>query len=641
MSPQGVERRLAAILAADVAGYSRLMGVDEAGTLAQLNAHRAELIDPAITGHQGRIVKTIGDGLLVEFPSIVDAVRCAIHIQKGMAERQAGLEDEAKMLWRIGVNVGDIIVEGSDIHGDGVNVASRLEGLADPGGIVVSGDAFRQIKNKLDVGFEDLGEQRVKNIADPVSVYRVLTGAAAGTLISARKKGALRWIGAAAALVAVAAVVLVWNFAVREGLPRVEAAAVDRMAYPLPDKPSIVVLPFDNLSGDPEQKYFADGLTDDLITGLSKLSGLFVISRNTAFTYKERDVRVKDVAEELGVRYVLDGSVRREGAQVRINAQLVDATTGRALWAETFNGGASDIFALQDEINAKVVSAMAVELTGEEQQVAQVEQTKNVLAYEALLQGVEHLRRDTAEDTGAAVSFFRRAIELDPTYSQAYTALASAYWKGWQNGWFKEVGAASLEEAQQEASAMLKLAMANGPTSDAYSLDAEMAMQAGESERAVELAQHSVAMAPSKSENQARLGRALAMAGRPSEALDHFEHAVRRNPSGQYLAQFGLARFSLGEYEKAAVLFERLLEEDPKRFGMAAPLAAAYGHLGREDEAQAALKRLTDGVQISRGATPGTNAQPRVSDIVAQFAFRRPQDRERLAEGLRKAGLPE
>ena len=637
MSSEAVERRLAAILAADVVGYSRLMGADEAGTLAQLNAHRAELIDPAIKGHQGRIVKTMGDGLLVEFASVVDAVRCAVHIQHGMAERQTGTSDDRKMLLRIGINLGDIIVEGDDIHGDGVNVAARLEGLADPGGVFISGDAFRQIRNKLDVGFEDLGEKRVKNIAEPVSVYRVLTDVAAGTVIAAKhgRKAAWRWSAGAVAAVIVAAV-LGWNFGLRQSLPTVEAASIEMMAFPLPDKPSIVVLPFDNLSGDPEQSYFADGLTDDVITSLSKLSGLFVISRNTAFEFRGEEVSVKSVAEELGVRYVLDGSVRRAGETVRINAQLIEATTGETLWAERFDGDADDIFALQDDINARIVSAMAVELTAPEQE-AQGPQTRDARAYDAFLRGADLLRKNTAADTGKAVVYLRQAIDYDPGYSQAYSALAAAYWTGAQNGWLGELGAVSVEGAQTEARAMLDHAMQVNPTSDAYALEAEMAIREGQQGRAVEMAAHSVEMAPSEPEHQARLGQALTMAGRPDEALDHLKRAARRNPRGHYLAQLGLARFALGEYEEASALFEQQLERNPWHVAVAAPLAASYAHLGRQDEAQDALKRLVEGVQKTRGP----QAEPRISVVVSQFAFSRAEDRERLAEGLRKAGLPE
>ncbi len=638
MSSEAVERRLAAILAADVVGYSRLMGEDEAGTLARLNEHRKVLIDPAIEGHQGRIVKTTGDGLLVEFASVVDAVRCAVHIQHGMAEREAGTPGDRKMLLRIGVNLGDVIVEGDDIFGDGVNVAARIEALADPGGVFISGDAFRQIRNKLDVGFEDLGEKRLKNIAEPVSVYRVLADAAAGTVIGPKHGRKRAWISTgAAAAVALVAALLVWNFALRDSLPRFEAASMEAMAFPLPDKPSIVVLPFDNLSGDPEQQYFADGLTDDVITALSKLSGLFVISRNTAFMYRGEDVSVKSVAEELGVRYVLDGSVRRAGDQVRINAQLVDATTGETRWAERFDGDTKDIFALQDDINARIVSAMAVELTGSEQQTAAGGRTRNVRAYDAFLKGAELLRRNTATDTGAAVKFLHQAIEYDPGYSQAYAALAAAYWTGARNGWLSALDAASAEAARTEAREMLEYAMQGSPTADAYALEAEFAMLDGQQDRAVEMAAHSLEMAPSETDNQARLGQALTLAGRPDEALGHLQRAARGNPRGHYLAQLGLARFSLGEYEKAAALFERLLEADPARYRVAAPLAAAYAHLGRQDKARAALRRIAAGLKTS----PGPQAGPRISGIVAQFPFHRAEDRERLAEGLRKAGLPE
>ena len=330
-----MERRLAAILAADVVGYSRLMGDDEAGTLAALKAYREELIDPTIADHSGRLVKLMGDGALVEFASAVDAVVCAVALQEAMAARNIEAPEQRRIVLRIGINIGDLIVEGDDLYGDGVNIAARLEGLAEPGGICVSGKVYEEVKNKVAFGFEDLGEQRVKNIAEPVQVFRVSAGGPAvrPKSRSGRRRQAI--LAAAVLLIAVLAGLAIWQ---RPWETREEPVAIERMAFPLPDKPSIAVLPFDNLSEDQAQGYFADGMTEDLITDLSKISGLFVIARNSSFSYKGRQAKVREIAEDLGVRYVLEGSVRRAGDQVRINAQLIDATTGGHLWAERYDG---------------------------------------------------------------------------------------------------------------------------------------------------------------------------------------------------------------------------------------------------------------------------------------------------------------
>ncbi len=349
MANERDERKLTAILAADVVGYSRLIEADESGTLAALRTLRGEVTDPHIAEHKGRIVSTAGDSILAEFASVVDAVQCAAEIQRGMAVRNEGVSADKRIQFRIGVNVGDIIVEGDDIHGDGVNVAARLEGLAEPGGIFISGGAFDQVENKLELGYENLGPRKVKNIAKPVRVYCVLLDPeAAGTLITAKlpRQTPTRWVVAAAAVLAI--VIgggAIWNFAIRETLPSVEAASLERMAFPLPERPSLAVLPFDNLSGDAEQDYFVDGFVDDLITDLSKISTIFVVSRNSTFTYKGTPVKIKQVAEELGVRYVLEGSIRRAEGTIRINAQLIDALSGNHVWAEKFDGDAADICA--------------------------------------------------------------------------------------------------------------------------------------------------------------------------------------------------------------------------------------------------------------------------------------------------------
>ncbi len=359
-----MERRLAAILAADVVGYSRLMEIDEAGTLAALKAHREKLIDPAIAERRGRIVKLMGDGSLVEFASVVDAVACAVAIQEGMSARNEGVPEDRRMAFRIGVHLGDVIVEGDDLYGDGVNVAARLEGLAEPGGVCISQQAYDQVETKLDLAYEDLGEQQVKNIARPVRTYRILLDGEAPPGVQRPKTrglSATQIIGSAAVVVlVVAGLALAWW---QPWKPDVEPASIERMACPLPEKPSIAVLPFDNLSGDPAQEYFADGITESIITTLSKIPNLFVIARNSTFAYKGKPAKIQQVAEELGVRYVLEGSVQRAGDRTRITAQLIDALSGRHLWADHYDRDVGDIFALQDDITQQVMTELEVKLT--------------------------------------------------------------------------------------------------------------------------------------------------------------------------------------------------------------------------------------------------------------------------------------
>jgi TolB-like protein/class 3 adenylate cyclase len=350
VSEAGVKRRLTTILAADVVGYSRLMAADEAGTLAALKSHRKELIEPKAAQYNGRTVKLMGDGTLMEFASVVDAIAFAVEVQCAMQARNADIPEDRRIVYRIGINIGDIIVEGDDIYGDGVNIAARLEGLAEPGGVCISRSVHTQIKGKLDLTFEDLGEKEVKNIPEPVMVFRVAFDDKAATLLTpvvqVAAKRERRWWPVATAAVVVSVVAVGGALWWQPWAPDVEPASVERMAFPLPDRPSIAVLPFTNMSDDPAQEYFADGMTEDLITDLSKISGLFVIARNSVFTYKGKAVKVRQVAEELGVRYVLEGSVRRAGEQVRINAQLIDATTGGHLWAERYDGSLADVFGL-------------------------------------------------------------------------------------------------------------------------------------------------------------------------------------------------------------------------------------------------------------------------------------------------------
>ena len=383
MAEGRTQRRLAAVFVADVVAYSRLMAADEAGTLAALKAHRKELIDPTTAEHGGRIVKLMGDGALVEFASVVDAVECAVAVQRGMAERNHGIPEDRRIVFRIGINLGDIILDGDDIYGDGVNLAARLEGLAEPGGICISNSAREQVLGKVPLSFADLGEQRVKNIERPVRVYCV----------------------------------------VMDGTP---AAATAASPEP-PDKTSIAVLPFTNMSGDPEQEYFADGISEDIITALSKISQLFVIARNSSFTFKGKSVRIQEVSSDLGVRYVLEGSVRKAGNRVRITSQLIDGETGGHLWAERFDRDLTDIFAMQDEVTREIVTALALKLTEGDRQRLTREHTDNMEAYDCFLRGREQLWRLTAETNAQARTLLERAVELDPNFASAFAYLAAVH----------------------------------------------------------------------------------------------------------------------------------------------------------------------------------------------------------------------
>ncbi len=410
MGPEKVQRKLTTIFSTDVQGYSRLMADDEAATVHTLKAYR-EVISSHIEKHGGRVIDSPGDNLLAEFGSVVHAVESAVEIQQALKEWNEELPEGRKMEFRIGINLGDVIADGERLYGEGVNIAARLESLAEGGGICISSDAYRQVRDRLPFGFEDLGEHSVKNLPRPVHAYRVLMEPeAAGTLSAAKRMGQKprQWAVVAAVAVFVLGGVALWNFYLRP--PRIEPASVKRMAFPLPEKPSIAVLPFLNMSGDPKQEYFADGMTEDLITDLSKISGLFVIARNSVFTYKGKSVKIRQVAEEMGVRYVLEGSVRRVGDQVRINAQLIDSTTGGHLWAERYDGSLADVFALQDRVTQKIVAALAVNLTPGEKALQTRPETGNPEAYDAFLRGWSHYRRGASDDFAKAVPYFEKVL---------------------------------------------------------------------------------------------------------------------------------------------------------------------------------------------------------------------------------------
>ncbi len=640
-----MERRLAAILAADVVGYSRLMAADENGTYARLKALRQDFIEPKIAEHHGRTVKLMGDGALVEFASVVHAVEGAVALQQGIAARQTEVPADQRIAFRIGINIGDIILEEDDIYGDGVNVAARLEALARPGGICLSRSVYDQVKDKVAFGFEAMGEHNIKNIPEPVTVYRVLPERAPVADAVGRQE---RWPGWRPKVAVAAAIILLgvtggtaWWYRDRvAGVPAEDSAA----ALPLPAKPSIAVLPFDNLSGDPEQQYFADGIAEDLITDLSRSAGLFVIARNSSFRYKGTPVDPQQVARDLGVRYLLEGSVRRVGDQVRINAQLIDATTSGHVWAERYDGSLADVFALQDQVTRRIVDALAVSLSAGERRGPQRAETDIPAAYDAFLKGWEDALLGTPEHYVKALEHFRHAVELDPDYARAHAAIASVYWKSAWEGWYSTLGM-DRPEARHAAAEFLRRAMTE-PLPLVHQVAAQMHLWEGRHDDALIEAQQAIDLNPNDADSQAVLAEVLIYSGQPEEALSAIAVARRLDPRNEarYAYLEGFARFGLDQFEAAGQLLERALELGTDLWPAARTyreadcdpcelLIAANGYLGgRDAEIQALRERLS-----------GTwNPYMMVVRTIAAFQpFKEPGDAERFAEGLRRAGLPE
>ena len=588
-------RRLAAILAADVAGYSRLMGADEEGTLARLKTLRRELSDPKIKEHHGRIVKTTGDGLLVEFGSVVDAVRCAVEVQREMALRNADVPAERRIEFRIGINLGDIIKDKGDIFGDGVNVAARLEALAEPGGICVSRVVRDQVRDKLDFTFEDRGEQQVKNIARAVRVFDLKTA--------------------------------------QETIP----PAPDPPAtapLPLPDKPSIAVLPFQNMSGDPEQEYFADGMVEEIITALSRIRWLFVIARNSSFTYKGRAVDVKQVGRELGVRYVLEGSVRKGGQRVRIIGQLIDAATGAHIWADRFEGTLEDVFDLQDQVTASVVGAIAPKLEQAEISRAKHKPTGSLDAYDNYLRGIGGLHavlEGNREAVSEALRLFYRAIELDPEFASAYGMAAWCYVQRKNFGW--------INDDAQEGAELGRLArqaarLAKEDAVALYTGGFALARVAGELDAGAALIDRALALDPNLAAAWHLSGWVRILLGEPTLAIEHMSRAMRLNPLDPliFAMQTGTAaaHFLAGRYDDASSWAEKALGMHANYAPALRLSAASHALAGRVAEARKSMVRM-------RQIDPGLH----LSDLTAFAPFRRPEDSARYADGLRKAGLPQ
>ncbi len=629
MATEDFKRKLTAVFSADVAGYSRLMGENEAATVKTLANYR-EIMASLIKQHRGRVVDSPGDNVLAEFVSVVDAVQCAVAIQKELKARNAELPENRKMEFRIGINLGDVIDEEDRIYGDGVNIAARLEALADPGGICISKTAFDQIETKLPLGYEFLGEQEVKNIAKPVGAYRVLMDAeAAGKVIGELrpKTKQLRGvaIGAVAVLIIVAASLVIWNFYFR---PAFEPASVEKMAFPLPDKPSIAVLPFVNMSEDKGQEYFSDGLTEEIISALSRVPKLFVIARNSTFTYKEKPVKVQQVSEELGVRYVLEGSVRKAENRVRITAQLIDAITGHHLWSERYDRDLRDIFALQDEITIKIITALQVELTEGESARLVAKGTDNLEAYIKYLQGNELSQRRTKEDNAAARRIAKEAIVLDPTFAPPYTLLA---WTHMMDIWLK-----STKSPKQSLTEAIKLAQKSIALDDyfsrAHGLLGWLYTMARQHDKGIAECERAVALNPNGTDAYTSLGIALRYAGRHEEAVRACEKSVRLNPfprAGQ-LTSLGMAYFFTGRHNKAIEACKKAVHIGPNDPLNRLGLASAYVGAGREEEARAEIEVLLT-----------IDPKHTLRYVAKIIPYKNPSDKERVIESMRKAGLPE
>lgn len=659
-------RRLAAIVAADVVGYSRMMHADEGGTFAALNALRTSVIDPKVAQYDGRTIKLMGDGSLIEFPSVVEAVKFAIDTQLAIAEWNAARPVGASLLLRIGVNVGDVIAQDGDLYGDGVNLASRLEGLAEPGGICVERTVRNQVRDKLDLSFEDMGEMPVKGIARPVRAFRirlddakaaaVATPIAPSSLRRERRFGARHAVLSALVIVTLAVgSAMAW----RSGILNPAPSQVGPLAHPLPDQPSVAVLPFDNISNDPQQEYFADGMTEDIITDLSKISGLFVIARNSSFAYKDRPKDITTVAEELGVRYVLEGSVRRSGDDVRINAQLVDALTGGHLWAERYDGALTNVFALQDDVTFKIVSALAVNLTADEKAKASRSETDSQHAYDAFLQGWAHYRENTPRSIVRSIPFFERALTFDPDYANAHAALASIYWIaseerdaiGHPGLWLAALGL-PYGEARGMSAAHLAEALKK-PSPLAHRVASAKLIRESEFDAAIAEAQAAVTLDPNDPVGYEALAKAHIYAGEPDEGAAALSTAMRLDPlfRVEYLPWLGLTQLLEGNDAAAVRTLEAALRDDPENDLTLVLLTAALGRLGRVEDGKRMQERL-DAFRASHQAEVAGETGVRLGIdtlLVGPFTlanidywpFKNAADRETIREGLRLAGVPE
>jgi len=625
MANQDFKRKLTAILSADVKGYSRLMGEDEEATVRTITAHR-KVITSVIEKYRGRVVDSPGDNILAEFVSVVDAAQSAVEIQEVIRAKNAELPEERRMEFRIGINLGDVIQEGERIYGDGVNIAARVEGLADPGGICISGSAYEQIENKLALGYDYIGEHTVKNIVKPIRVYRVPTGPETLQKVPEEKKPAPSWQKAALAVVIalllVAGGVAIWK-SYRPSTSPMEVASVEKMAFPLPDKPSIAVLPFNNLSGDPEQEYFSDGLTEEIISALSRVPKLFVIARNSTFTYKGKPVRVQQVSEELGVRYVLEGSVKKAGDEIRITAQLIDALSGHHLWAGRYDRNLSDLFAVQDEITKEIITAMQVKLTEGEQARAAAKGTNNLEAYLKYLQAKEYANVLNIESNALARQSAEEAIALDPEYAMAYKVLGRTHIV---DVWFGT--SKSPKESMAKGRELVQKAIVLDDTyAEAYALLGFLYVMVQQDDKAIALGEKAVALNPNSADAHFRLGKILTLAdNRYEESIPEYKKAIRLNPipPNIYLYSLGLSYAGLEQYEEGIAWCEKAVRQEPDSLFARIMMTAVYSWSGRDEEAR------VEAAEVLR-------IQPKYT--VKKGRYKKDEDGERFVVALRKAGL--
>jgi len=585
--PEAVERKLVAILAADVAGYSRLVGLDEEGTLARLKILRREVIDPEIASHRGRTVKTTGDGLLVEFVSVVDAVRCAVAAQRACVEREAALPQDRRIQFRVGINLGDIVVDGDDILGDGVNIAARLEGIADPGGICISGVVHDQVRGKVEMEFADLGRQTLKNITQPVQAYRVLLDE--------------------------------------------KRTTASTPPLPLPDKPSIAVLPFQNMSGDPEQEYFADGMVEEITTAIARLPWLFVIARNSSFTYKGKAIDLKQVASELGVRYVLEGSVRKAGQRVRITGQLIDTSTGAHIWADRFDGALDNIFDLQDRVAASVVGAIEPRLRFSEIQRSSRKPTASQSAYDLYLRSLAQLYSYTEESVPAAYLLLRQALTLDRNYVPAAALMGWCYILQQVQGW----GSLSNDDLLESIHLARQVIEAGRDDAEAIAQAAfTLYYLAGEVSTAASVLQRVSSLNPNSALTWEIKGWIHALRNEPEAALDALDRALRLSPFDPlghiYATGFAIAYISARRFEQAVEWADRALQHQPRYVIAMRAKIIANAHLGHLDEARRDLYRM---IAIYPGST--------IAQTLARSSAFAPELLDLYVAGLRKAGMPE
>jgi len=637
MADEGFKRKLTAVLSADAVEYSRLMAEDETATVKTIASYR-EIMSSLIKQHRGRVVDSPGDNLLAEFSSVVDAVQCAVAVQNEIKTQNAELPDNRMMEFRIGINLGDVIEEEGRIYGDGVNIAARLEAMADPGGLCVSKTAFDQIETKLPLGYEYLGEQSVKNIPKPVGAYRVLMKPnAAGKVI-----GEKRFLGRYSRRTAMAAIIILaivagglvsWNIYLQRS-KKVAPASEENMAYPLPDKPSIAVLPFNNLSGDPEQDYIADGLTDNIITGLSQISEMFVIARNSVFTFKGKPVKIKQVSEELGVKYVLEGSVQKSGDSLRVNAQLVDALKGHHLWSEKYDRKMENFFSVQDDITLNIVIALEVKLTeGEQARIRH--STDNLEAWALAVKAAGLFETYAREDNAKARELFTKAVELDPDYAYAWSYLGWTYWIDAVYHSAHYDRNKSFESATEMAEKALS---ADDKSSDAHALLGALYLSQKKYDEAETFCKKTIALDPNSSENLAIVAITMQNIGKFEDAIALLKQAMRLDPyyPNWYLIRLGMCYQMIDKYEESVAAFE----EGAKRYkegGTAAPwdrfylyLATTYSMMGRLDEARDFVSKS---LEFNPNMTVGLWRK--------RLQYKNPEHTERILDALRLAGLPD